>query len=476
MKINFASFLPDNFRSYLARLYLALNKCNDEYTSGYNYSEALTNDNCFPLSFQQYLAWLLCNKHPHNTMWVIHDTIILQGSLNVTAFHEALYRVFERHSSLRTKLSIIDGQPYQKITSIDEFYVNQYFDLDHKKELIDFASINNIVLESVKSPFCSLDGPLCKVKLMTFVDYIAITFVAHHAISDDFSIRIFWDELCKIYNNIILGKSDNGLPLNRQYVDFALWQRGLMKQRMFSESRAFWINHLFDHKPTRYIPLDRDKFNKINLQNSFTAMVLDQDLVKRLDIISYRYKVPLFSMMLSACFWLLHNISGNNDIVIGTIFSGRNKFPESNKITGMFINTLPIRQIFSRGMPFDELVTSTNNAVYDAYKYQNHPFETFFSENHFLKIKEVPTLQVMFNMISSEPLEVNFHQLERVIIGKTVSAMSPFDLNIVVHRYFNNADISFEYPDSLFNKETINKIFDDYLDILYKIANGNMLI
>jgi hypothetical protein len=311
---------------------------------------------------------------------------------------------------------------------------------------------------------------------MTFGDYTAITFVAHHAISDDFSIRIFWDELCKIYNNIVLDKPDNGLPLNPQYVDFAMWQRSLMKQRMFSESRTFWINQLFDHQPTRYVPLDHDKLNNINLQNSFMATVLDQKLVKRLDIISFRYKVPLFSMMLSACFWLLHTISGDNDIVIGTIFSGRNKFPESNKITGMFINTLPIRQKVSCEMPFDELVTSVNKTVYDAYKYQYYPFETFFSENHLLKLKEVPTLQVMFNMISYGPMEVNFHQLKRVKINKTVSAMSPFDLNIVVHRHFNNADISFEYPDSLFDSKTIIKIFDIYLDILHKIAYSNKLI
>ena len=441
----------------------------------YNYSEALTNNNCFPLSFQQYFAWLLFKKYPNNTMWVIHDTIILQGSLDITAFHEAVYRVFERHSSLRTQLSIIDGQPYQKIISIEDFCVNQYVDLDHKKELTDFESLGNVALESVKSPFCSLNGPLCKVKLMTVGDYIVITFVAHHAISDDFSIRIFWDELGQIYNNIILGKPDNCLPLNHQYVDFALWQRALMKQRMFIESRAFWINQLFDHKPTRYIGLDRDKLNKINLHNSFIATVLDQELIKRLNIIAFRYKVPLFSMMLSACFWLLHIISGSNDIVIGTIFSGRNKFPESNKIPGLFINALPIRQKVSHGMPFDELLTLTNKTVYDAYKYQNHPFETFFSENHLLKRNEVPTFQVMFNMISSEPLEVKFHQLKRAKTGKIVSEMSPFDLSIVVHRYFDDADISFEYPDSLFNKKTIEIIFDNYLDILNKIAFDNEL-
>jgi hypothetical protein len=475
MKINFSSFLTDNFKSSLARLYLALNN-RVEYPTGYNYSEALTDNNCYPLSFQQYLALLLFNKDPHNTMWVIHDTIILQGSLNFTAFQEAVYRVFQRHSSLRTKLSIIDGQPYQKITPIEEFDLNQYLDLDQIKELTDIDFIGNIVLESVNSPFSSLSGPLCKIKLMTFGDHTVITFVAHHSISDDFSINIFWDELCKIYNDIVLDKPDNSLPLNPQYVDFALWQRSLMKERMLCDSRSFWINQLFDHKSTRYVPLDLDKLNNINLQNSFITTVLNQELVKRLDTISYRHKVPLFSMMLSACFWLLHTISGNNDIVIGTIFSGRNKFPESNKIIGMFINTLPIRQKVSCGMPFDELVTSTNKTVYDAYKYQYHPFETFFSENQLLKLKEVPTLQVMFNMISYGPSEVDFHQLKRIETGKSVSAMSPFDLNIVVHRYFNKADISFEYSDSLFNKETIKTIFGNYLDILHKIAYGNRLI
>ena len=466
---SFFSFLPDKFR-----LYLALNNLND--TTGYNYSEALVNNNCFPLSFQQYFAWLLFKAYPNNTMWVIHDTMILQGSLDIAAFQEAVYRVFARHSSLRTQLLIIDGQPYQKIISIEDFDVNQYVDLDHKEELTDFESLDNLVHKSVKSPFCSLDGPLCKIKLMTVGDYLVITFVAHHAISDDFSIRIFWDELGTIYNNIISGKPDNCLPLNHQYIDFALWQRNLMKQRVFIESRAFWINQLFDHKPTRYIGLDHDKLNKINLHNSFTAAVLDKELIKRLDTISYRYKVPLFSMMISACFWLLHIISGNNDIAIGTIFSGRNKFPESNKIIGLFINALPIRQKVSRGMPFDELLTSTNKTVYDAYKYQNHPFETFFSENHLLKRNEVPTFQVMFNMVSYGPLEVEFHQLKRVKSGRIVSEMSPFDLSIVVHRYFNEANISFEYSDSVFNQETIKTIFDNYLDILYKIAYDNKLI
>lgn len=54
--------------------------------------------------------------------------------------------------------------------------------------------------------------------------------------------------------------------------------------------------------------------------------------------------------MLSAYYVLLHKLSGQTDVIVGSPIAGRD-VEQSEKLVGMFVNTLALRQDVSKPIP-----------------------------------------------------------------------------------------------------------------------------
>lgn len=63
-----------------------------------------------------------------------------------------------------------------------------------------------------------------------------------------------------------------------------------------------------------------------------------------------------------------------NDVVIGIPVAGRTR-PELEHLIGFFVNTLPLRVIFSPHLTFRQLLQQVRQVALDAYAHQHLPFD-----------------------------------------------------------------------------------------------------
>jgi len=82
----------------------------------------------------------------------------------------------------------------------------------------------------------------------------------------------------------------------------------------------------------------------------------------------------LFMTLVAACKVLFARWSGQDDIAIGTVVSGRERV-ELERLVGVFVNTLVLRSTLEADRTFSEFLADVRETVLDAFAHQDVPFE-----------------------------------------------------------------------------------------------------
>jgi non-ribosomal peptide synthetase component F len=76
---------------------------------------------------------------------------------------------------------------------------------------------------------------------------------------------------------------------------------------------------------------------------------------------------------------LLRRYTGEEDLILGTVFSGRNR-PELSSLIGFFMNTVPLRVDLTGAPDFRAVQSRVREAVLAAYAHQDVPFPKLAAE------------------------------------------------------------------------------------------------
>ncbi|MBA4495174.1 hypothetical protein H1191_12745 [Paenactinomyces guangxiensis] len=123
---------------------------------------------------------------------------------------------------------------------------------------------------------------------------------------------------------------------------------------------------------------------------------------------SIQEQVTLFVTLFTAFIVLLYRYSGQEDIIVGTPVSNRNR-SEIEGLIGFFVNTLALRTNLSGNPSFQQLVKKVKEMFAEAYMHQDIPFEKLVAE---LKperdVSQSPLFRVMFALQNAPlpPLEL----------------------------------------------------------------------
>ena len=98
--------------------------------------------------------------------------------------------------------------------------------------------------------------------------------------------------------------------------------------------------------------------------------------------------------LLAAFEVLLHQYSGQEDLVLCTPASGRHR-SQTKDLIGYFNNILPMRFDLRGDPTFVELVRRTRKVALDAFKYQDLPFQVIADSPN---LKAVPLSRVLFSL------------------------------------------------------------------------------
>src|SRR5204863_2455389 len=148
------------------------------------------------------------------------------------------------------------------------------------------------------------------------------------------------------------------------------------------------------------LPTDRARPPVQTFAGEREALTLSAELTDALKALSQREGVTLFMTLLAAFNVLLHRLSGQEDIIVGSPIANRTR-AETENLIGLFLNNLALRTDLSGNPTFRELLARTRQTALDAFANQDLPFEKLLEE---LKperdLSRTSIFQVYFNLFS----------------------------------------------------------------------------
>jgi amino acid adenylation domain-containing protein len=425
----------------------------------------------YPLSSSQRRIWFLETLDETIRAYNIPLDFKFTGDLNINILDIAINTLISRHEAFRTVFPDIQGEPVQKV--LPELKCNlEIINLQHESKEKMAGIISHHSLENARYKFHLASGPLFRFQILVLGESEFIFLINfHHIIFDAVSIKIFIDELKKVYSGLVENSSPDLAILPVTYSDYSYWQNEWLKGDECKRQLEFLKTELAGVNDILQLPLDFPRPKVQTYNGAEFHFTLDPGLKNKLIAISKKDNASLSISLLTAYAILLHRYSLQDDFVVGFPVANR-MHPELETMIGVFINSLPIRFTFPTEVSFSEMTIMTMKKFLSAYENQEVPFEGLVEE---MKVKRSlninPIFQVLFNYLAVVPGEIELPGVTmRMLNGERSTAQ--FDLTLTVNDLNTGVDCVFEYNTDLFKEETIARMAGHYLNILLSAAEN----
>ncbi|MBD3374659.1 amino acid adenylation domain-containing protein [candidate division KSB1 bacterium] len=342
----------------------------------------------YPLSLAQLRVFTQYQMDPHSTNYNIPALYQIRGNLDHERFEKVIKEIINRHEILRTSFHMEMFEPVQKVHPEMPFQLEI---VELNKETIH-ADLKKFI-----QPFQLDSLPLFRMKLVkvsrqTDLYYLLLDF--HHIIMDGISLKLFFQELEKSYNQIALA------PIDYQYKDFVKWENKFVQSALMKTHEKFWIEQFDTNNLQFYLPAERSVKHALTKGKTIerTITTLYKDALE----FAHEYKTTLY-VILSAVFnILLHKFTGHRKILFGSPVAGR-PHPILNGMIGVFNNTICLISLLDPEKTFKDYIFSVHESTLSFFEHQDYPFDLLV---HKLGLKpnlpQTPIFNVMFSFIEKD--------------------------------------------------------------------------
>ncbi|MGW1013602.1 non-ribosomal peptide synthetase [Streptomyces termitum] len=336
-------------------------------------------DRALPLSFTQQRLWFLNQWSQGRPVYNAPSVLRLRAPLDLPAFRRALTALVGRHEILRTRYPELNGVAHQHVDPAPAEVPLPVTDLGALGAAEREAAVEAHVRAEVRHSFDLAAEHALRVSLVRLgPEEHVLVLAMHHIATDGWSTDILTRELVALYRAEIAG-SASGLPeLPVQYADFAVWQRGHLSGEVLDKQLAYWRERLAG-AATLDFPSDRPRPADPTRDGATLTEMLPDELLRGLHRTALAERATLLTVVLAAFTALMSRYTGQDDIVLGSVFSGRTR-PEIENLIGFFSNTLVLRTSTEGDPTFRELLRRTGETVMGAHFHQDLPFGTLVDE------------------------------------------------------------------------------------------------
>jgi amino acid adenylation domain-containing protein/non-ribosomal peptide synthase protein (TIGR01720 family) len=422
-----------------------------------------------PLSFAQQRLWFLNEFEPGSTEYVIPLAVRLRGELDIEALARAMTALVARHEPLRTTFDVVDGRGMQVVHPPQQVFL-PLLDLTELPEHDRQAELHQMLtLESLR-PFDLSEGPLVRPQLvrMSSQEHV-LALTMHHIVTDGWSGGIILNDLGELYRAECNGAPPQLPVLPVQYADFAAWQRNRLSGTALDDELTYWRTQL-DGVASLELPTDRPRPAVHTQSGALLDFDIPAGLTANLRKLSRREGTTLFMTLVAATQVLLHRWSGQNDVAVGTVVSGRGH-TDLERLVGFFVNTLVLRSTVDGNQTFAAFLATIRETVLDAFTHQEVPFERVVDAVQPERDPSRPPLfQAMVVLQSTPNLAGELSGLEAEDVKPSV-VHANVDLTIEFHEFEDGAlYAALTYNTDLFDASTIERMARHLQVLLEQIA------
>ena len=399
------------------------------------------------LSFAQRRLWFLDQFAPGNAAYNIPVVFRLEGKLDVVALARSFNEIVKRHSILRTVFTTAESKPVQVVLSSLTIEL-PVIDVEDSEQALKLMS------EESLRPFDLRSGPLLRVTLLRLAAQEHILLLTlHHLVADGWSLNVLLRELSALYEN-----DGVALPeLAIQYSDFAAWERERLQGNVLEKQLAYWKNKLAALPPALPLPSDFPRPAAQSFRGARAEFALAAELTESLKSLSRQQNSTLFMTLLAAFQTLLFRYTSQDDIAVGTSVANHGNV-ETERLVGLFTNTLVLRSDLSGNPSFTELLSRVREMTLEAFAHQDLPFEKLVEElQPQRELSHSPLFQVMLLLQHGPTANLELHKLRTSLIDRH-NGTSKFDLLLSMVEDAGDLTGWLEYNTDLFESGTIERM------------------
>ncbi len=357
-----------------------------------------------PLSLLQERIWRYSGTPESSAGYVKAASLRVSGPLDVDAFRWSLERVVGRHEILRTIFVEKNGSPVQMIRPPGNVDVPL---VDVSDEDDPDAAASAWLRKKALEPIDLKTGPLLRFWLVrTGLNQHQLLRVHHNIISDGLSWAVFFRDLGLFYEARRRGGAPPVLEKPAlQYADFASWQRLCLQpgSQLYQEQLAWWERIMQRPLPSMNLPFMRPVPRPdACAEDGVISWGLPPDVAGALERLARESGTTFFTIRLAAFAALLAAESGQQEIMIGTHATNRNRV-ELQEMFGFFLNMVPLRLRYSQEQSFREWLHCVKRTVVDTQSRSAIPYEDLCEE---LRRRNIgpPNIQVIFGLSGHLPV------------------------------------------------------------------------
>jgi len=430
----------------------------------------IERDSPLLLSFAQERLWFIDRLMGGSAFYNMPIAVRLQGPLDVQALERSLNEVIRRHESLRTVFRDEKGKPVQAVSPrlVLRLPVKDLSPLPAGEQE---AAVRNLISKDSGHPFDLSRGPLLRIRLLKLAsENHLVVLVVHHIAADAWSFGVLLRELAAIYEAFSKGRPSPLPDPAFQYADYAHWQRQVVGGELAEKQKSYWKERLAG-LPALDLPLDHARPPVQTFRGGVRSFEISADLARSLKNLGAREGATVFMILLAAFKALLHLVSGQDDIAVGTPVAGRNS-AETEGMIGFFLNLIVLRTDLAGNPTFREILGRTREVCLAGFVNQDVPFERIVEElQPDRDLSREPLFQTMFVLQNAPMPSFRFPGGLSLSPLDVERESTRYDLTLFLAEFEEKILGWLEYNKDLFESETIGRIADRYQRILRAVAD-----
>lgn len=411
----------------------------------------------YAMSTAQERLYFEFKVNPTTTAYNMPMAWEIQGAFDQQRIEESVNLLLKRHASLRTGFEYRDSKIVQIIhdhRTIKPVIINV------EKNIED--AINDFI-----RPFDLTDPSLIRYAIFNgFEGKKTLIIDIHHIVCDGISQVNLYSDFLKLYGGGELQ------PLDIEYTDYVEWEKEFRTSQEYIGHREFWMNAFDQNIPTLQLPLKTSVLSTLSDEGGNVLFSIDSKAIGPMNEIVREHEISLFSTLYSLFFIYLCQLTGEDDLILGTNSSGRFQ-EELTGVVGMFVKTLPIRYRLDVDKTFVEFAKELHSYLVEAQTHQIFDLMdiTKVLDANGFKEGTKNLIEVMFvfqnyDHVNVKDADTTFKPLE--FENKSFK----YPLSLFAAEGKDSIDFRFEYSTAYFAKSDVEILIKRFKNLIDKVSQN----
>lgn len=387
-----------------------------------------------PLTAAQLGVYMECMESPETLKYNLPAYVCLPENTDIERYIDSVRKVVAKHPAFYVTAQIVDGVPcmrYQK----NAVTVNE----------VEAASLEE-ELERFVRPFDLENGPLYRFEICRYQGKAAFLFDVHHMIFDGTSMKIFVDQIEKVYEG-------SDIPSETLTVfDISEYEKSFKTSARYKKAQEFFAARLKGSAAQSIPYTDRPGGEK--LTGSGSVSMKSCGIFNTDDVSGFikSHGITENTLFLGAFAYAMKVFAGSEDICFTTVSNGRYNGKDDRRLLeslGMFVKTLPLCFSVSDRDEVPAFLTNVQKEFYET------------RENDCIYLGELAAAYDV-NMDVSFAYQADLYDaMTRVHKGDSVSAV-----DIDLYREGTSYRVAFRYDRNRYSATYIESFAETYMQII----------